>query len=124
MLRLCAILLLALLLPGCANSGLPQLVAVTANIPPIPPDVELCAQEATARGARLTAKEANRLWNLDRTALAKVNGCFYRLICQYHDVRREIGRVESEPQCIATEEELRKEAVPPNPKARKKLQSP
>lgn len=78
---------------------------------------------------KLTVGEMERLWKTDRRTLAEVNSCFERIVCQYHQVRKEIGRVEEEPLCVPTEEELRN-AVPnirkgrrePIPKHQKRLE--
>lgn len=123
--RLCAILPLLILLPGCGSNPLAkEYVTLTPNIPSVPSDVERCAEEPVVRGTRLSPSEVNRLWNRDRASLARVNGCFYRLICQYHDVRREIGKIEDEPQCTPTEEELRRETSRPKQAPGKKSRSP
>ena len=111
------VILLPLLLLGCAGDPLQREYIVQApNIPAVPPDVDRCAQDPTSRPAKLSAAEANRLWNVDRASLAKVNSCFYRLICQYHDVRKEIGQVEGERTC----ERIEGEVTPTPPPVRKR----
>lgn len=106
-LRYSAILLpLFLLLAACANNPQKEYVVQAPNIPAVPSDVDRCAEDPTSRPAKLSAAEANRLWNVDRASLARVNGCFYRLICQYHDVRKEIGQVEGERTCDRIEGEV------------------
>jgi hypothetical protein len=112
-----------LLLTGCSAS-LPVPLTVAPNIPAIPADVEACRQDPTQRPeGKLTAGETEKLWRTDRYRLMRVNGCFWRLICQYHEVRQEIGKVEDEPMCgppAPTELQLRKEN--PIPRKQKRLE--
>lgn len=61
---------------------MPADVAACERAPVDPPDREL------------DAGEIERLWKTDRAALAKVNACLRRAVCQYQDVREGIGRVE------------------------------
>lgn len=106
-------ILLSLFLTQCASNPLQKEYVVQApNIPAVPSDVDRCAEDPTSRPAKLTASEANRLWNQDRASLVKVNSCFYRLICQYHDVRKEIGQVETERVCDRISDNV---LVPPPP---------
>lgn len=114
------------LLTGCSTGqgAIPQFV--TPNIPQIPPDVAACEKEPASdprNGSprRLTAGEVEKLWKTDRRSLQYVNDCFRRIVCQYHDVRKEIGRVEDEPVCVPTEDELRK-SVPNIRKHQKRLE--
>ncbi|MCP1731256.1 hypothetical protein [Bradyrhizobium elkanii] len=65
------------------------------NIPALPADVAACERTPVDTPDRdLNAGEIERLWKTDRAALAKVNGCLRRAVCQYQDVREGIGRVE------------------------------
>ncbi|MHC1943437.1 hypothetical protein IF803_03525 [Bradyrhizobium sp. UFLA06-06] len=66
------------------------------NIPPMPADVAACERAPVDTPDRdLDAGEIERLWKTDRAALAKVNACLRRAVCQYQDVREGIGRVEA-----------------------------
>jgi hypothetical protein len=61
----------------------------------VPADVAACAKEPVNPPDRaFDAGEAERLWKTDRAALARVNACLRRLVCQYQDVRADIGRVD------------------------------
>jgi hypothetical protein len=65
------------------------------NIPPMPADVAACERAPVDTPDReLDAGEIERLWKTDRAALAKVNACLRRAVCQYQDVREGIGRVD------------------------------
>lgn len=94
--------MIATAVAGCAASDKPPVAPepVTANIPAVPADVLACRQLATVTPDRdLTAGEVERLWKTDRARLARVNRCFHRMLCQYADIRRDIGKVENEPVC-------------------------
>ncbi|MBR1313483.1 hypothetical protein JQ562_20740 [Bradyrhizobium sp. AUGA SZCCT0051] len=61
----------------------------------MPADVAACERAPVDTPDReLDAGEIERLWKTDRAALAKVNACLRRAVCQYQDVREGIGRVE------------------------------
>ncbi|MGY3689928.1 hypothetical protein ACVIGA_000008 [Bradyrhizobium sp. USDA 3240] len=65
------------------------------NIPALPADVAACERAPVDTPDReLDAGEIERLWKTDRAALAKVNACLRRAVCQYQDVREGIGRVD------------------------------
>ncbi|ODM77812.1 hypothetical protein [Bradyrhizobium elkanii] len=65
------------------------------NIPPMPADVAACERAPVDTPDRdLDAGEIERLWKTDRAALAKVNACLRRAVCQYQDVREGVGRVD------------------------------
>ncbi|MEY9807241.1 hypothetical protein [Bradyrhizobium elkanii] len=65
------------------------------NIPAMPADVAACERAPVDTPDRdLNAGEIERLWKTDRAALAKVNACLRRAVCQYQDVREGIGRVD------------------------------
>lgn len=86
-----------MLLAGCATSDSPPPAPPPAppNLPAVPADVLACAQDPTDPPDRdLDAGEVERLWKTDRAALAKVNGCLRRLICQDLETRRELGWVD------------------------------
>jgi hypothetical protein len=102
---------LAIWLAGCATSGeAPAPVVETPLIPAVPADVLACARgPVTPPDRELDAGEVEKLWKTDRAALARVNGCLRRLVCQYQDLRAEIGKIET-----AT-------CVPAAPPPRKKL---
>ena len=86
-----------MLLAGCATSVdvPPPAPAVAAPvIPNVPPDVLACASAPVVTPDRnIDAGETEKLWKTDRAKLAKVNACLHRLICEYQDVRRDIGKV-------------------------------
>lgn len=76
-----------MLLAACAGSIDDPPPLTTTHIPPVPADVLACRQEPTNPPDRdLTAGEVEKYWKTDRARLAKVNGCFGRLICQYQYV--------------------------------------
>lgn len=61
----------------------------------MPADVLACAREPVDTPDReLDAGEIERLWKTDRAALAKVNSCLQRLICQDQAARADIGKSE------------------------------
>ncbi|MGY4259777.1 hypothetical protein ACVI1L_006845 [Bradyrhizobium sp. USDA 4516] len=61
----------------------------------MPADVAACERAPVDTPDRdLDAGEIERLWKTDRAALAKVNACLRRAVCQYQDVRERIGRVD------------------------------
>jgi hypothetical protein len=100
--RLRILIPLSIVMPlaGCATSGsvdrVQPPVVVTPEIPPVPADVLACRRNPVDTPDRaLDAGETERLWKTDRAALAEVNACFRRLICQYQDVRVGIGRAET-----------------------------
>ncbi|NLS69151.1 hypothetical protein E3H11_09505 [Bradyrhizobium brasilense] len=65
------------------------------NIPALPADVAACERAPVdTPDHELDAGEVERLWKTDRAALAKVDACLRRAVCQYQDVREGIGRVE------------------------------
>jgi hypothetical protein len=65
-------------------------------IPAVPADVLACARgPVTPPDRELDVGEVEKLWNTDRAALAHVNACLRRLVCQYQDVRAEIGKIET-----------------------------
>lgn len=91
--------MIALQLAGCATFGNPEPapapVVETPEIPAVPADVLACFQKPTdPTDADTNAGDVEKLWKTDRAALAKVNGCLRRIICQYQNVRQDIGHVE------------------------------
>lgn len=64
-------------------------------IPAVPADVLACARAPVAPPDReLDAGEVEKLWKTDRATLARVNGCLHRLVCQYQELRQDIGKVD------------------------------
>jgi hypothetical protein len=62
----------------------------------VPVDVLFRAKRpVTPPDRELDAGEVEKLWKTDRAALARVNACLRRLVCQYQDVRAEIGKIET-----------------------------
>lgn len=91
--------LLAICLAGCgtfANHQPPPAPPPDAPIlPAVPADVLACVKRpVTPPDRELDAGEVERLWKTDRAALAKVNSCLHRLICQSQDARQGIGKTE------------------------------
>ena len=87
-----------MLLAGCATSVETPAPAPIAppTIPNVPPDVLACASAPVVTPDRnIDAGETEKLWKTDRAKLAKVNACLRRLICQYQDVRHDIGKVDT-----------------------------
>jgi hypothetical protein len=85
--------LLAICLAGCAtSSNAPAPVVEAPVIPAVPADV--LAWPVTSPDRELDAGEVEKLWKTDRAALARVNACLHRLVCQYQEVRQEIGKTE------------------------------
>ncbi|MCS3447259.1 MULTISPECIES: hypothetical protein [Bradyrhizobium] len=79
--------LLATCLAGCVASGsvdkLQPPPPDAPNIPPMPADVAACERAPVDTPDRdLDAGEIERLWKTDRAALAKVNACLRRAVCQ------------------------------------------
>ena len=89
---------LATQLAGCATFDEPEPVrpvVQSPEIPAVPSDVLACFQRPTIPpDAETNAGDVEKLWKTDRAALVKVNGCLHRLVCQYQDVRRDIGHVD------------------------------
>jgi hypothetical protein len=83
-------------LAGCATSANAPTPAVEVPvIPAVPADIQACAKAPVDPPDRaLDAGEVERLWKTDRAALARVNACLNRLVCQYQDVRADIGKVD------------------------------
>jgi hypothetical protein len=103
-------------LAGCVTSDsvdrLQPPVVVTPEIPPVPADVLACRRDPVDTPDRaLDAGETERLWKTDRAALAEVNACFRRLICQYQDVRAGLGRAETKT-CEAAKPPARRKLFP------------
>jgi hypothetical protein len=88
--------LLATCLAGCAtSSNAPAPVVEAPVIPAVPADVLACARgPVTPPDRELDAGEVEKLWKTDRATLARVNACLRRLVCQYQELRQEIGKVE------------------------------
>lgn len=102
-------------------------LSVAPNIPAVPADIEACEREPTWKPAvALTQGEVEKLWKTDRLRLALVNACFRRIVCMYHDVRKEIGQVDTETVCdaVPTEQQLRMQvpAERPIPRRQKRLE--
>ncbi|SDF31282.1 hypothetical protein SAMN05216337_105110 [Bradyrhizobium brasilense] len=61
----------------------------------MPAEVAACERAPVDTPDRdIDAGEIERLWRTDRAALARVNACLRRAVCQYQDVREGIGRVD------------------------------
>jgi hypothetical protein len=88
-----------MLLAACATSNEPLRPAAPV-IPPIASDLDRCRVKLSAiPDAAIDAGDVERDWKSDRAEAIKVNACLVRALCQYHQVRKDIGRVSSEPIC-------------------------
>jgi hypothetical protein len=99
-------------LAGCATFGdkVPQPAPIApTQIPAVPAELDQCADRKLAsipEDRDLTGEEIERGWKTDRAGFLIVRSCLRRALCQAHDIRAKIGRVEDEPTC----------APPRNPK--------
>ncbi|WP_316207176.1 MULTISPECIES: hypothetical protein [unclassified Bradyrhizobium] len=62
----------------------------------MPADILACAHGPVAPPDQpLDAGEVERLWKTDRARLAQLNSCLRCAVCQYQDLRAELGRIET-----------------------------
>lgn len=83
------LVLMTLLVAGCAGSGARDLSSViAAGMVPVPSDITQCRTPAVrVPKGPLNAGQVEKLWSSDRIRLAKVNRCLTRSINLYRETK-------------------------------------
>lgn len=86
----CASLLTVTLLSACASSGNITAPLDIRSLPPVPADIQTCADQSGLSRIperELTAEDVARLWGSDRLATVKQRQCLQRLIDWHSQLR-------------------------------------